>query len=223
MPYRGKITAVFLSSLFLLLPFLAAQADTLYLTNGRSLEGIIKREDAGIVELDVGFGTITFEKNQIKQIRRSTPQEAGSIRRGWEKKKVELERAPRSVEFSRDKGSIVLGAILNESADCLLVLDTGASVVVLRKGVAPKLGIDLSRVKPDASLQLADGRQVRAKRVILKSVRVEGAEAKNVEAAIMLDEAKDFQFSDGLLGMSFLKKFNFKVDHKQGKLILEKY
>jgi len=217
------VRKIFTATIFLFSFYAAAQADTLYLKNGRTLEGIIKREDAGLVELEVGFGTITFEKSQLKEIRRSTPQEAKAIKRDWEKKKVELERAPKSIGFSSRQDAIVVGARLNNRADCLLILDTGASVTVLQKNIAAGLGIDLERVKPDAKLTLADGRQVNAKRIILDSVQVENVEAKNVEAAIMLEEAGVTDFSDGLLGMSFLKNFKFQVDHQQGKLILEQY
>jgi clan AA aspartic protease (TIGR02281 family) len=224
MPCVRKIPVIFIATLFLLSSYLAAQADTLYLKNGRSLEGIIKREEAGLIELDVGFGTIAFEKSQIKEILRSTPQEINNIRQGWEKKKIELERQPKQVDFSRQQDAIVVGTRLNNRADCLLILDTGASVVVLRKSIAAELGIDLDRTKPDAKLTLADGRQVNAKHIILDTVQVENVEAKNVDAVIMLEETGEgLEFSDGLLGMSFLKKFKFQVDHKQGKLLLEQY
>jgi clan AA aspartic protease (TIGR02281 family) len=102
-------------------------------------------------------------------------------------------------------------------------LDTGASLVVLRKNIAQKLGIDLRNVQSDLKMQLADGRQVNVKSLVLESIKVQNAEAKNVEAAVILDEeTQGSEFYDGLLGMSFLRKFNFKIDQKEKKLILEK-
>ena len=69
---------------------------------------------------------------------------------------------------------------------------------------------------------MADGKQINAKQIVLDSIKVENVEAQGVEAAIILDEISDAGLQDGLLGMSFLKKFNFKVDQRNKKLILEK-
>jgi clan AA aspartic protease (TIGR02281 family) len=101
-------------------------------------------------------------------------------------------------------------------------LDTGASLVMLSKDVAKKIGINLDKVKPDMKVIMADGRQANAKQIILDSIRVENVEAEKVEAAVLLDQTGELGFGDGLLGMSFLKKFNFKIDQKDKKLILEK-
>ena len=53
-------------------------------------------------------------------------------------------------------------------------------------------------------------------------LEVQGVVAKKVEAAVLLDDTGGLGFGDGLLGMSFLKKFNFKVDQREKKLTLEK-
>ena len=53
--------------------------------------------------------------------------------------------------------------------------------------------------------------------VLLKDV-----EAKEVVAAIIPVSTGDSAMKDGLLGMSFLKYFNFTVDRKNNKLILDK-
>jgi len=84
-----------------------------------------------------------------------------------------------------------------------------------------KLGIDIGKLKNESKATMADGRQVNARFFILESVKVEGVEAQNV-AAIILPQEADIGYADGLLGMSFLKRFNFKIDQKNKKLILEK-
>jgi predicted aspartyl protease len=69
---------------------------------------------------------------------------------------------------------------------------------------------------------MADGRKAVESSVIIKSIRLESMVAQNVEATIAL--AKELQVSgyDGLLGMSFLKQFNFGIDRRKGILTLEK-
>lgn len=43
-----------------------------------------------------------------------------------------------------------------------------------------------------------------------------------MDAAILLDDVAGINFKDGLLGMSFLKNFNFKIDQSNNRITLEK-
>jgi len=236
----AKFTAIARSAFVLLSGLISVfiyqsllQADTIYLKNGRSIEGLIKSEEGEVVDLEVCAGSVKFKKSEIERIEKSSPEEIDAMRQEWArhdkevqdnmlKQQIAEERKPRKVEFSQDRHTIVLAVTLNKRIEVSLVLDTGASLVVLKKNIAEKLGINLDNVKPDAKLILADGRQVDAKYVTLESVKAQGVEAQNVEAAIMLQDVGEAGLQDGLLGMSFLRKFNFKVDYRDKKLILEK-
>lgn len=209
------------------------RADTLYLKNGREVEGIVREEAGGSVILEVNAGSVKFLSREIERIERSDSEQQGRLRADWEKEKQdnqerflklqkEEELRPKRLDFTKDSRGIRLIAKLNGKVEANLVMDTGSTLVVLRKGLADELGIDLNQVSPGAKLMLADGREAEAKYITLASVRVEGVEAENVEAAVMLDDPEDTGFGDGLLGMSFLRRFNFKVDYRQEKLILEK-
>jgi clan AA aspartic protease (TIGR02281 family) len=209
-------------------------ADTLHLKNGRTIEGLVKTEDENRLTLEVCSGAVTFDKSEIEEIEKSTPEQASAMRLKWEVQKqenqkkwtaqqIEEEAAPKKIEFSQDTQNIMLPVLLNNKVEAKLVLDTGASTVMLRKDIAKKLGIDTGTdLEPYAKVSLADGKQVNVKLVILKSVKVQGVEANDVEAVILSEEG-NIGFGDGLLGMSFLKKFNFKIDQKNKKLILEKF
>ncbi|MCX5797610.1 MAG: retroviral-like aspartic protease family protein [Elusimicrobia bacterium] len=59
----------------------AARADQLLLKNGRTMEGIIRGEDAVEVTLDFGYGTTTLQKADIASIRRSTPKQRRALER----------------------------------------------------------------------------------------------------------------------------------------------
>ena len=41
-------------------------------------------------------------------------------------------------------------------------------------------------------------------------------------AGVLLEDAPGMSFRDGLLGMTFLSRFNVKIDLKNGKIALEK-
>lgn len=222
-----------LSLVFVCSYIIVAKADILYLKNGRKIEGLIKSDNGQSVELDIGEGTIILHKGEIADIQRSNDKESAKIRQEWkeqkravkkikpEKKKKE-EAKPKDVGFSHSDKGMVVEVVLNNSVQASLILDTGSTLVVLSKNVSDRLGLDLRRISQEGELILADGNKAQAKYLILKNVTTHGVEAKNVEAAILIDESKDMHFGDGVLGMSFLKRFNFKVDQKNNKLILEK-
>ena len=130
----------------------------------------------------------------------------------------------KTVDLRRDSDtrSILVDACLNDNVNVTLVLDTGASIVVLTKRVGENLGIDLSDTKNNiATLQLAGDRKVPAKMVMLKSVRIKDIEVKDVLAGVLLEDG-GMGFRDGLLGMTFLSKFNLKIDLNNMKMALEK-
>ncbi len=225
---------------FLILPGfrLQAKADTLYLKNGRSIEGIINKEDDRDVDLEVGCGLVKFSKEQIESISRSSSSGAQLIKQGWAKEKEaqaarvrefreKQESLPKPVALGNQNGQMIVETTLNKKFKVNLVLDTGASVVILSAKTAARLGLDVSVPENKAKgvaaeFVLADGRKIVARSVILESVSVQGSEAQNVEAAVLPEQENSIIAGDGLLGMSFLKNFCFKIDQKNNNLILEK-
>ncbi|MBU1998363.1 MAG: retropepsin-like aspartic protease [Candidatus Omnitrophota bacterium] len=215
-------------------------ADTIYLKNGRSVEGFIKNEEGDSVSLDIGFGIVGFKKSDIDKIYRSNQVESEFLRQKWEKQRIEkakkqeeyskIEAAkakveslkPKQVLVSREGGHIFVQARLNNKVPAELLLDTGASLVLLSNEIGRKLGVDKDKKKSIVKMQVADGRQVEAQYILLDSLMVQGVEAKKVDAAVLLADVDDANFKDGLLGMSFLKNFNFKIDQSNNRIILEK-
>ena len=215
-------------------------ADTLYLKNGRNVEGFIKSEDADSVRLDIGLGIVGFRKIDIDKIYRSNLVESELLRQKWEKRRIDrikkqeeesrIEAAkaqaeslrPKEILVSRESGHIFVQARLNDKVPVELLLDTGASFVLLSSEIGRRLGVDKDKRTSIVKMQVADGRQVDALYMILDSVKIQGVEAKNVDAAVLLDNAEGINFKDGLLGMSFLKKFNFKIDQSNNRITLEK-
>jgi len=227
---RGLILILFILFSFIL----PAGADTLYLKNGGIIEGLVSAENAKTVTLDVGFGTVEFRKNSIERIYKSNSKETEVIYKKWEKKRLQTakwvqeektrkELAPKEVKIQQKNGHILVDVLLNKKITASLIMDTGASFIVLTSDVAKRLGVD-SAEKEVGTMQLilSDGRKITAKFVFLQSVIIQGLEANNVEAAVLPEDSADANLKDGLLGMSFLRRFNFRVDSKNSKLILER-
>jgi clan AA aspartic protease (TIGR02281 family) len=216
---------------------LEAGADTIYLKNGRNIVGTIKKEDAESLQLDIGFGVVGFRKSEIDSIYRSTFEETEEIQERWKQQRQESlrrneevrrseELAPKKVELFTEGGHLVVEAVLNKKINAQLVLDTGAQIVMLSRRIAETIGVyekfDPKSSKKAVELIMADGRKAYGKKIILKSLSVEGQELQDVEAVFLYEDLGVKALKDGLLGMSFLSKFNFQVDYKNKKLVLEK-
>lgn len=235
-------------------------ADTVYLKNGNIIEGMVVKEDAKGIELELGFGTMKIEKDLILKTQKSTIEETRQLYQKWEKQKSEAgERdqkarrireewlqkqtevppqdfsstqetprgdfQPKKVEVDLQGRHISVDALLNNRVQARLLLDTGATMVLLSNKIAKQLGIDMNFDSENkemmVSLILADGRRISARYVRLESVKVQKSEVYDVAAAALFDDTVLPDLSDGLLGMSFLKKFNFKVDQENNRIILE--
>ncbi len=236
----------------------SSHGDTVYLKNGGSVEGIIEKEDEKSIEINMGFGTVTFSRAQIKKIEKSSPEDSYKMSAGWEAKRKELaekekefaetrdkrfkdayenwmedesrkkeieEGAAKNIQITKDprSKSLMVEALLNEKVKAVLILDTGASLVVISRRIGEELGVDLSDTKTNVmEMHLADGKRTPGKVVVLDSVRIQDVEVRQVKAVVMLEEVAHPGARDGLLGMSFLSRFNLKTDLKNMKMTLEK-
>jgi clan AA aspartic protease (TIGR02281 family) len=209
------------------------RADTLHLVNGRTISGLIKRQTAQEVELEVSGGSVTFKRNEVESIELSSADETRRMRDQWgRQQRAAYERSleqqrkeaagPQGFDVSeKNPNTIVVTAVLNGKLTVTLVLDTGAGLVVLQPSVARNLGLDYEKKGLDITSIVADGREIKEKYMVLDRMATAGMEASEVGVAIMTEEVDREHFYDGLLGMSFLKKFNFKIDYRNKKLILE--
>lgn len=135
---------------------------------------------------------------------------------------MEKDFTKHTIDFNEYGLGIMVDAVLNNAVRANLIVDTGASVVMLSKEIADKLGLYFTHNDSAAMLvTLADGNKVKANPAILDSVKVGDVEVKNVRAAV-LQNSKATQ-EDGLLGMSFLENFLMRIDAKSNKLILEEF
>ncbi|MDD4941254.1 MAG: retropepsin-like aspartic protease [Candidatus Omnitrophica bacterium] len=227
----------------------AVYADMAYLTNGRKMECLVKTQGRDTVELEVEIGTIRLRTAEISRIEKYSAAQNEEMFRQWgahkaqadvarkawqeaervrqEQERTRREALPKEVNMDYANGHMIATARINKALAVRLLVDTGASIVVLSRAAGERLGLISASDTPGnkkinlVDLTLADGRKVTAKFVLLDSISVQDAEANRVETAIMLDDKAEVLY-DGVLGMSFLKRFNVQFNNKENKLILEK-
>ena len=118
-------------------------------------------------------------------------------------------------------GGFFVDAVLNDDVKARFLVDTGASNVLISRRLAEKLGFSVDSL-PVVQGQVADGRIVRMALGHLNKLRVEDSEIPNLSVSVLLENVPNLNFQDGLLGMSFLRHFNFSVNYQTRKLTLEK-
>jgi aspartyl protease family protein len=122
-------------------------------------------------------------------------------------------RGVRTVEIVRRGGEFQIAAQLN-GARASMVLDTGASAVVLTQEAAKAAGLPLEVLSYNVSVDTANGR-TRAAAVTLDRVAVGNIVERSVPALI----AQPGQLRTNLLGMSFLNRLE-SWEVRGDKLIL---
>ena len=133
---------------------------------------------------------------------------------------VQIPGGKKKVKLTQRGNTLFVNAVLNQKVNANLILDTGCADSQISSRIAAKLGIDRSHGQ---SIQcvLAGGNVVTGRIVNIREVRLGSVKAYNVKA-VLLDQDNTTE-SDGLLGMSFLNNFTFKIDTKNQELILEKH
>ena len=124
------------------------------------------------------------------------------------------------IKFDKDVPVIILDSEiegLKEITTKRLALDTGATYVIIPWDVAELLGYNPELSKERVTMITASG--VESAPVIeLKSISVLGKKAFKVRSIV--HDLPQKSYVDGLLGLSFLKNFELKINFKEGELEL---
>ena len=110
----------------------------------------------------------------------------------------------------------IVEVVLNGSVKANLIVDTGATMVVLSEQIGRKLGIHRNSDLPTIGMSTAGGK-VEAPLFILDSLKLGSAEVFNVETTTNPHMGD----MDGLLGMAFLGEFKVEMDRQKWEMILK--
>ena len=122
------------------------------------------------------------------------------------------------ITLRRNSGGTLLASVIVNGEDAVeMTVDSGASIIVLPDAMAQKLNVVPGPSDPRITLILADGGQIVGTQLVLKSVRVGQFEVEDVECAVLGPDAPN---AEPLLGMSFLKAFEFRINSAEATLTL---
>ncbi|MGH8510012.1 MAG: retropepsin-like aspartic protease family protein [Gammaproteobacteria bacterium] len=103
----------------------------------------------------------------------------------------------------------------NQGRDVALLVDTGASTIVLPASMSTQLGFHPGDLKDGVTKTASD--RVAVKLGVLKSVRLGQISVNDVKVTFISDDRLG---NTMLLGMSFLERFNVTIDDARNALIL---
>lgn len=116
-------------------------------------------------------------------------------------------------DYEKQGDHLVFQVRINGHPPVRLLLDTGASRVVLNAEAARKVGARMLGTEHEAVI--ANGSKIKVKDAVLDHVMVGKSEAEGVEAGVSQEEHALPSY-DGLLGMSFLRHFHMFLDPATG-------
>jgi len=122
---------------------------------------------------------------------------------------------PRTVEIPRDAHGHFRVAGFVDGRRLDFMVDTGATVIALRKSDAARLGYHPTPRDYIGQVRTANG-IIRVAPIKLDMVEVGGVIVRNVEANVSPDEI----LGENLLGLSFLSRLH-RFEYREGRLVLE--
>lgn len=114
----------------------------------------------------------------------------------------------------------LVGAVLNNAHNAVLLLDTGASLSIISAQSLQAMGIPYKSTGRTAWFSTAGGR-IQASVVTLESLALDDMVVENIQVGV-ISELDGGPF-DGLLGMNYLRHFEFFIDQNEQKLQLSPY
>ena len=163
------------------------------------------------------------EGNKVKTMKGVT--EGGSSS-GGDEVGDELSSAPRSYSGKSKKhviklkpagsGNFIAETILNGKVRANLMVDTGASLIVISERVAKQLNMRNLNGRPQVQSTTAGG-VVQSPLITFKKVQVGSAVIHDVEASVN----SHMGMLDGLLGMTFLGEFRVEMQGGNNQMILK--
>lgn len=205
-----------------------ARADTVTMEDGRTWKGLIVAHTERDLKLDLGFDVASLEKKKIVSFKCSDAAERGRLKKELDSKRLRRDTllsrrdgGAREAPLINEGGHVFVEATLNGHAKARLFLDTGSTVTILTPEAAARAGLSMDDAGRPIEIVTSDGRKNPTKMLTLDSLSVGGAEVRHVDVVIVKHRNGKPLYGDGLLGVSYLSRFDFKIDYRRRVLVLE--
>lgn len=122
-----------------------------------------------------------------------------------------------SIPVKPINGHFIVEVQINGNIKANLMVDTGASLVILSEKLGERLGVRNKKDFPSMSFSTAGGK-IESPLFVLDSLKIGEAEVFGLEASTNPNFKGDI---DGLLGMSFLGEFKVEIDRENSQMLLK--
>lgn len=125
------------------------------------------------------------------------------------------------IDFAKaHDGIILVDLLLDDGVKARMVLDTGASLVVISEDLARRLRLDSAADASRIKLQTAGG-EIEGRAAVIDRIALGSAVREKVRAVVNY-QPQVFKGFDGLLGASFLDGYKVTIDYQQSKIHLKR-
>lgn len=126
------------------------------------------------------------------------------------------------IPFEKGSSGIILVQVfLNDTIPARMVLDTGASLVLISAELAGRMDPAASAHTGGKIRLKTAGGDVEGRSILIDKIDLGNAVRESIRAAVSAQKGA-FDGFDGLLGLSFLEGFNVTIDHQNRQLILKR-
>jgi clan AA aspartic protease (TIGR02281 family) len=120
----------------------------------------------------------------------------------------------------KPSGALMLVPVTINGASATMLLDTGASVTIIRPAMAQRAGIEVPLHAPRTTVRVAGGERFSVPFVRAKSLRIGDAAVEGIDVCVFEGLVRQFPATvDGILGTNFLNHFRMTID-RQGRLLM---
>ena len=126
-----------------------------------------------------------------------------------------------TIPFAKNRGGIiVVDAMINRSIMARMLVDTGASVIMITKELASRI-THTSRSSPEAVTIEGLGGSIQGEFMMIPRLEIGNVARENIAAVVMKKGAGFKGPFDGLLGMNFLGDFELSIDYANSLIIMK--
>lgn len=174
----------------------------------------LKNDGSGqlFVELNQHYALLVQKAKQSEKNRQRQEPDIGKVR---ELREIIGAHAKNEQDLIED-GALIVQVLLCGHEKSYMTIETGSNVVSLTPEMVKILQIE-EHVGEEIEIVLPDRIKIKAPQLLIPSISYESHEAKFVKAVVL---KQNIPGVDGGLGLSFLKRFNFRIEGKNPKKLI---